>query len=127
VKFGAARSTMMVMELSDIAATLDEGVEGWLQRHASTCGAPRPDATATGILMLATSVAGDVASVCERWHLTARVTPHSQPGWCVMQVSGPMSPVLALSEVVTALRAFGVRAEPGSRTAGSRPASMGRS
>ncbi len=97
------------MELSDLTATLDEGIEGWLDRHAAQCGPPRPDATATGTLVLATRVAGADASACEAWHLSVRVRPHSQPDWCVMQVSGPVSPVLALTEVVAALRAFGAR------------------
>jgi hypothetical protein len=94
------------LELSDIATTLDEGITGWLDRHALECGPPKPDATATGTLVLATRVVGEVSSVCESWHLSTRVIPHSQPGWSVMQVSGPLFPVLALGEVITALRAF---------------------
>lgn len=114
------------MELSDIAAALDEGIEGWLLRNASTCGPPRPDATATSTLVLATRVADEVTSAAERWNLTTRVRPHSQPGWSVMQVQGCLSPVLALSEVATALRAFGARSGRGARDAGC-PASTPRS
>lgn len=97
------------MEISDIAATLDEGIGGWLLRHARDCDPPRPDAMATSTLVMSTRVAGEVTNVCELWHLSARVMSHAQPGWCVMQVSGPLSPVMALAEVTDTLRAFGAR------------------
>ena len=97
------------MDISDLASTLDEGIGGWLQRQASTCGPARPDATATGTLLLASRVVNDVETVCENWHLTSLVMPHAHADWCVMQVSGPAYPVLALTEVVTELRAFGAR------------------
>lgn len=95
------------MELSDLASTLDEAIEAWLQRHASESGPARPDLTATATLPLAIRVVGEVTSVCENWHLTVRLAPCSRAGWCLMQVSGPGLPVLAFADVVNALRAFG--------------------
>jgi hypothetical protein len=107
--FNQTHQSLPRLELSDIATTLDEGITGWLDRHALEREPPKPDAAATGTLVLATRVVGEVSSVCESWRLSTRVIPHSQPGWSVTQVSGPLSPVLALGEVITALRAFVAR------------------
>jgi hypothetical protein len=92
------------LKVQDIASTIDEGVQGWLTRHAGL-GYPQPNARANGVLILSQVIVSEVTAACERWHLNVNVR-EGRPGWSVVLISGRALPVLAISEVVAALRHF---------------------
>lgn len=93
----------------DWAETIDEGMLGWLTRHADARPASADHHVGRGVLVLSDRVVGDVEAACARWGLASR-RRDAQPGWTVLLVSGRSLPVVALCDVIQHLRLLGARA-----------------
>jgi hypothetical protein len=92
------------IELEDYAAIIEEGVRGWLTRYAETSSG-RINLQSSGAIIVPEAIVEQVQSVCEHWRVRTQVRA-GRPTWSLLLMSGRALPVLAISEVVTALRYF---------------------
>jgi hypothetical protein len=83
---------------------LDAMLAGWLERHASTRGAGRADATATAIVTVRDDHVGHIESLCARWGMRIkRVDDCPGTPWTVLTIVGRAQPVRGLSRVARLL------------------------